>query len=97
LIARNICQKKYFPELLLRIKNDNSQVNLSKNKRIRNLRKTFIINPKHSDKIIGKKILLIDDVMTTSTTLNYCSKVLKQNKVSKVYVAVIAKTIRNKS
>jgi ComF family protein len=96
LIARNIYPKKYFPQLLLRIKNDNSQVKLSKNKRIKNLSKTFIVNPKFSTKIIGKKILLIDDVMTTSTTLNYCSKALRQSMVSKIYVAVIAKTIRNK-
>lgn len=93
LIARNICPKKYFPQLLLRIKNDNSQVNLSRNQRIKNLKNTFIVNPKYADKIIGKKILLIDDVMTTLTTLNYCAKALKKRKASVIYVAVIAKTI----
>lgn len=96
LIARNISPDKYFPQLLLRIKNDDAQINLSRNKRKINLRKSFIVNPKFQKLVFGKKILIIDDVMTTSSTLNYCSKALKKNGASKVYVAVIAKTIFDK-
>lgn len=52
-----------------------------------------MVNPKYFDKIKNKKILLIDDVMTTGTTLNYCSKVLKKAGVKKISVIVFAKTL----
>jgi ComF family protein len=96
LLARNISSEKYFPQLLLRIKNDNAQIHLSGNKRKKNLRKSFIVNPKFQNIISQKKILIIDDVMTTSSTLNYCAKALKNKGASKVYVAVIAKSIIGK-
>jgi ComF family protein len=96
LLARNISPEKYFPQLLLRIKNDNAQIHLSRNKRKKNLLKSFIVNPKFQNIISQKKILIIDDVMTTSSTLNYCAKALKNKGASKVYVAVIAKSIIGK-
>ena len=43
------------------------------------------------DKIINKKILLIDDIYTTGATLNECSKILKQAGAEKVDVFTIAK------
>ena len=43
------------------------------------------------DKIINKKILLIDDIYTTGATLNECSKNLKQAGAEKVDVFTIAK------
>ena len=39
----------------------------------------------------NKNILLIDDVVTTGSTLNECAKVLKQNGAGKIYGLVIAK------
>jgi ComF family protein len=96
LLARNISPEKYFPQLLLRIKNDKAQIHLSRNKRKKNLRKSFIVNPKFQKIISEKKILVIDDVMTTSSTLNYCSRALKRSGASKVYVAVIAKSMIGK-
>jgi len=93
LIARNINKKKYFVNLLIRQKNNPTQLGLKKNKRKANLRKTFRVNHKYFDKIKNKKILLIDDVMTTGTTLNYCSKALKKAGVKKISVIVFAKTL----
>lgn len=41
-------------------------------------------------KIIGKNILLIDDVCTSKATANECAKTLKQSKASKVWVLTFA-------
>ena len=46
---------------------------------------------KNVDKIINKKILLVDDIYTTGATLNECSKILKQAGAKKVDVFTIAK------
>ena len=43
------------------------------------------------DKIINKKILIVDDIFTTGATLNECSKILKQAGAKKVDVFTIAK------
>lgn len=43
------------------------------------------------DKIINKKILLVDDIFTTGATLNECSKLLKQAGAKKVDIFTIAK------
>ena len=43
------------------------------------------------DKIVNKKILLIDDIYTTGATLNECSRMLKQLGAEKVDVFTIAK------
>ncbi len=46
---------------------------------------------KNQDKIINKKILLVDDIYTTGATLNECSKILKQAGAKKIDVFTIAK------
>ncbi len=43
-------------------------------------------------KIKGKEILLIDDVFTTGSTVNECSRILRQAGAKKIYVATIART-----
>lgn len=95
LIARNFAKEKYLANAILRIANDSSQVFLSKKQRAKNLNNSFAINPKVIKKINNKKILLIDDVMTTGSTLNSCCKVLKKYNVKEISVAVIAKVILN--
>jgi len=93
LIAKHINSQKTVSDLIIRVKEQQSQVKLSQKKRIRNLKRAFILNPKYRDKINGKNILLIDDVITTSTTINSVSRVLKKNGAKKVKVLTIAKTI----
>ncbi len=67
-----------YVELLRRTKLTPSQASLQfQNDRLSNLKGIFDLNcPSHI--IRGKRILLIDDVCTTGSTLNECAKVLKQ-------------------
>jgi len=74
--------------LLVRNKNTISQVNLKRQERLENLQDAFILNK--VDILANKKIILIDDVVTTGSTLKECARVLKANGFTEIYGLVIA-------
>jgi len=59
--------------------------------RIKNVRGAFVV-PKQND-VMNKRILLLDDVMTSGATVTECSKVLMRNGAESVFVAVAARSI----
>jgi len=84
---------KLIPDLLWRLVDTVPQVMLKKKQREKNLKKVFVVNKKYRELVKGKKILLLDDVMTTGATLHNCAKALKKFGAKEVVVVVIAKTI----
>jgi len=75
--------------ILKRTVNTASQMKLSRQERLINLKNAFCLDSKvNLNK--NKKIILIDDVITTGSTLNECAKVLKQAGFNKIYGLVIA-------
>ena len=44
----------------------------------------------NSDEIMLKKILIIDDILTTGSTIEECAKVLKEVGAKSVFASVIA-------
>lgn len=91
LIAKNISQIFNIPYqgILIRQKNTQTQVELNKQQRQDNVKDAFAINSKIAD-ISNKKIILIDDVVTTGSTLKECAKVLAANRCDDVYGLVAA-------
>lgn len=65
-----------------------SQAKLDRHERRINLLDKFIIAEKN--KITDMQLLLIDDVLTTATTANYCAELLLKAGARKVDIAVIA-------
>jgi ComF family protein len=61
----------------------------NREERLKNLNGVFKI--RNEDKLIGREVILIDDICTTGATLNECAKVLKANGASKVVALVIAR------
>ncbi len=82
----------FLPDLLLRVKYEQPQTMLSRRERLINMRRAFAVNDQQLKKIEGKKIIIIDDVMTTGATLNECSRLLHKH-AAQVVVATIAKTL----
>ena len=73
-------QKKWFAK---------EQVSLPKEERLNNVKGTFWISRRYQNKMKGKRILLVDDVITTGATANELSKLLKQNGAGAVYVVTL--------
>ncbi len=93
LLAKEIWQiigLNYKKNIVKKVKNTGQQSLLSKEKRIQNLKNAFKINKKYRDKLDKKIIILVDDVISTWTTINEVSRVLKQNWAKKVIWLVIA-------
>ncbi len=65
-----------------------SQTTMNISERKENVSGAFTI--RHHEKIAKKNILLIDDIITTGSTINECAKVLLDNGAAKVYAASIA-------
>ena len=92
LIGRKISKElkvKLNEDILIKQKNNLKQSSLNKNEREQNVKDVY--NIKNIQKIKNKKILLIDDIFTTGSTVNECSKVLIKAGAKKVDVFTIAK------
>ena len=80
---------KLCDDVLIKSKNTIAQSKLNKNKRKQNIKGAFkILN---SEKIQGKNILLFDDIYTTGSTVNECSKILTRAGAKRIGVLTIAK------
>lgn len=74
---------------LIRTRYTKHQTLLNQDKRQRNIAGVFTITD--NNQIIGKKILLIDDVVTTGASLNEAARVLRANGALKIMALVLAK------
>lgn len=79
--------------VLQRVKPTVSQIGLTKNQRQENIRGAFKVA--HLSKVSGRAVLLVDDVMTTGTTAAECARVLRRAGAAKVWVATVARTLKN--
>jgi ComF family protein len=67
------------------------QTALSRKERKKNIRGAFVV--KHPERIRGKKIVLVDDVYTTGSTVNECARVLIKAGAAFVDVLTLARAI----
>ncbi|MBO5413213.1 MAG: ComF family protein [Clostridia bacterium] len=92
LLAKEIAKQMelhFEKELLIKIKNTKVQSTLTKTQRAENVKNAFFVAD--TTKVKGKKIILIDDIYTTGSTVNECSKVLKKAGAKEICVVTIAK------
>ncbi len=93
ILSKSISKKlkiDYNFNIIKKIKHTKQQSKLTKQNRENNLKNVFWINKKYNEFIKWKTIILVDDVISTWTTINEISKILKENWVKKVIWLVIA-------
>jgi ComF family protein len=77
-------------DLVIRTRNTKSQTHLKYFERLSNVKNAFKINDKYKGSLADKKILLVDDVVTTGATINEVIKVLRNENVKEISALTIA-------
>lgn len=91
LIAREVAWQLELPaeKLLRKTRNNRRQSSIrGKKARIRNV--SGVYAPEYGAKIEGKRVLLIDDIVTTGATISEAAGVLKRAGAKSVYAACVA-------
>lgn len=83
-----ILDMEYLPDAIVKVKETKIQHNLSQLQRIENLKGAFELNADLSD----KKILVLDDIVTTKNTLREMENTLNGNYTDLKFVAVSSKS-----
>jgi ComF family protein len=93
LVAKRLGRKLHIRverRVLFRIKKSQPQIDLPAHQREKNVMGAFKV--RKAKRIRGKRILLIDDVMTTGATVNECARVLKRSGSKEICVLTVAIT-----
>jgi ComF family protein len=95
LLAQAIARRRGIPVVraLRRARSTQTQAGLSNTERRRNVAAAFQCRGV-ARKLVGRSVLLVDDVMTTGSTAASCARALKQAGVSKVVLLTVARVDR---
>jgi ComF family protein len=92
LLARAVAGGKTDPRLLLRLRETEAQVALDRKARQRNVRHAFGVDPLRARELAGRRVLLVDDVMTSGASLHAAAQALRQAGAQRVSAVVLART-----
>jgi ComF family protein len=92
-VAR-LAERPLAVDLLVRRRNTPRQGRLSPPARRRNVRAAFALRPRWQDALPGKRVLLVDDVLTTGATAEECARVLRRHGAAGVDVLTLARVVR---
>jgi len=94
LIARSCFpqwQERLRLDILIKKHQTPPQTQLSGQHRRTNLKRAFSLHPQ--SEIFGKTILLVDDVLTTGSTVNACAKLLRRGGAKRIEVFTLARSL----
>ena len=74
---------------LRRVRPTPHQTRLPPSRRVENVRGAFAVR-RRGAKVEGRRVLLVDDVLTSGATAEECARTLKRAGAAEVYVAVLA-------
>ena len=83
-------REKYKRKILIRNQDTVPMSSLSLEERKENLKNVFTVNEKYNKMINGSIIILLDDIYTTGTTIDMCSKALLEKGCKKIYFITFA-------
>lgn len=91
LIARDLAKDlgiKISNKTLKKVKNTKMQSSLNKTERMKNIKDAFIVT--NTESVENKKVIIFDDIYTTGSTLNECSKIVRKANAKEIAILTIA-------
>src|SRR4030042_3507479 len=92
ILAKSLSEKFNFPvqNILKRTRDTKTQYKLKKEDREENMKNAFVLKNQNS-KIKSQNIFLVDDIVTTGSTLKQAANILKRNGANKVFGLTLAR------
>src|SRR5215218_8804446 len=84
---------KVLSEALRRVRPTQQQIGLSRAQRASNVQGAFKVIPNRQSDIQGRRVVLIDDVLTSGATVDACARALLRAKAASVDVLVFARVV----
>lgn len=78
--------------LLLRVRDTPHQTGLGAEERRRNLRHAFLVEPSRKAALAGRRVALVDDVLTGGATSDEAARTLREAGAAEVQLWVVART-----
>jgi len=91
-LARALAPAKTRARLLLRIQDGPAQSSLPRDQRLRNVKDAFAVDPLLAGQVRGKRVVLIDDVMTSGASLHAAATALRAAGATHITGIVMART-----
>jgi ComF family protein len=95
-LARIIARQSRVPldgDLLQRVRATEQQVGLSRPQRASNVQGAFQVSKQRQSEVNGRRIIVIDDVLTSGATVDACARALLRAKAAQVDVLVFARVV----
>ncbi len=80
-------------DLLQRTRATHQQVGLSRAERARNMQGAFAVGDDQRASVAGRRLILVDDVLTSGATVDACARALLRAKAASVDVLVFARVV----
>jgi ComF family protein len=91
-LARRLAPGKAEPRLALRVRDTAPQAGLDRAARLSNLRQAFMLEPARAAAVLGQRVVLVDDVMTSGASLFALAQVFRTAGAAQVAAVVLART-----
>jgi ComF family protein len=80
-------------DLLARVRATEQQVGLSRTQRASNVQGAFEVSRERRGEVAGRRVIIVDDVLTSGATLDACARALLRAKAAQVDVLVFARVV----
>lgn len=91
-LARRLAPGKTRPDLLQRLRDTTAQSALPREARLRNVRGAFGVTADREKELAGRRVLLVDDVMTSGASLFTAAQALRAAGAAHITALVLART-----